>query len=208
MDLTLCGDPADFLEIHRGKIALNVKVHSPYQLKKNTLEALSKLSKKQQEKILQFAEENVRENWWASMREFAKELDLGDIWCDGRSGGWLVFDMTYEKIVELIEESERECKHCKESYPHHLEGKCPFQATTFEATNTGPFETWEALRKFAAVVQESLKTVVNDLDPEVQFLLEHLDDEYTTLAPAGQGTGSGTGEGTEGAEGTEEDEEG
>lgn len=188
MDLTLCGDPADFLDLHRGKIALNVKVHEQYSLSKPVLEALAKLNQLQRERVLEFAESNVRENWWASMRELAQELDLGDAFPEGRSGGWLVFNMTYAQLEELIAEAERECKHCREAYAHHIAGKCPFQATEFLSAATRPFVTWEALRKFSAAVKASLSLISKDLDTEVQFLLEHLDDEFSSVvAFPGQG---------------------
>lgn len=177
MDLTMCGSPADFLEIYRGRLALNVKVGQPYVVNPETLKRLSVFEPSVQNRLLAAAEDAVKEVWWADVRMRAHDLNLGDVYSDGRSGGWLVFKMTFPELERRIEEAESSCKHCERPYALHLEGKCPFDSTEFEPENTVPFQLWKDLRVFSQEVKESLKLVGGSFDEEVQFQIDNYEED-------------------------------
>lgn len=195
MDLTLFGSPIDFLEEYRSSIALNVKVHKQVKLSDETLAKLTALNKRTREQVLRYAEEAMRENWWATMQDYARHRGLGELSSAGRSGGWLVLQMTRSKLEELVEEAETQqpCLHCELTWREHVEGKCPFESTTFDPKLTvdeaigqfGSFARIEDLRGFADEVKEALANVDGNLDAEVLFQLENLDDAYAADVPSG-----------------------
>jgi hypothetical protein len=177
--IQMCGSPADFLEVYRGDLALNVKFHGKLDISEKTLKKLATEipSERQRARILQYAEEALREVWWSTMQDRADELGLGHLNSSGRSGGWLIFDMSYAYLRDLIEDAEKHCKFCDLHYQQHVDGKCPFSSTVFESTEKGPFETWESFRAFSAEVKESLTSVGAGFEDEVLFQLENLDED-------------------------------
>jgi hypothetical protein len=180
--LTLCGETADFLDRYRGNVAINVKYHGNPKISEETLGKLKRLDGATRDNVLRFAEEALRDSWWATMQERSKELGLGELWSDGRSGGWLVFKMSVSALEERIYEAERCCEHCALAYDQHLEGKCAFDSTNFLAGGT-MLETWASFKQFSAEVRESLQHVGDALEDEIQFQLENLDDDYTVGLP-------------------------
>lgn len=186
MDLTMCGNPADFLDRYRGNIALNVKYRGNPKLSDETLKKLARLDGATRDNVVRFAEEAVRDSWWATMQERSREQGLGDLWSDGRSGGWLVFKITVSRLEEVIEETEKQCKHCELHFDKHFSSKCPFEATIFEPENPQGLKMWEAFRTFSAEVKESLQTIGDSFEHEVLFQLENLDD-YGATGPLAVG---------------------
>lgn len=176
MDLSICGNKADFLDRYKGQVAINVKYHGVPKLSDVTLVKLKELDGATRDNVVRFAEEALRESWWASMQERSRDLGLGDLWSDGRSGGWLVFQMSVAKLEELFQETERSCRHCSLAYDEHLEGKCPFDASSFQPEDPRHLETFEAFRTFSAEVKDSLQHAGDTLEEEILFQLENLDD--------------------------------
>lgn len=177
MGLTMCGEQVDFLDRYRGHIAINVKVRSDPKLSQETLTKLARLDGAVRDQVIRFAEEAVRDSWWASMRERSVELGTGNLWSEGRSGGWLVFDMTLSQWDEFVEAVESQCKHCGRHFDHHIEGKCPFEASVFDPEDEVKLKKWNAFKQFNAEVKESLRTIGDALEHEVLFQLENLDDD-------------------------------
>ena len=186
MALTLCGETADFLDRYRGSVAINVKYRGDPKLSPEILATLKKLDGATRDNVVRFAEESLRDSWWASMQERSRELGLGDLWSDGRSGGWLVFKMTTSELEDRIAEAEKSCGHCERPFSVHVDGKCPFEATNFLAGETA-LELWKAFKQFSVEVNESLQHVGDTFEEEVQFQLENLDD-YTVGPPAQGGS--------------------
>lgn len=185
MALTLCGETADFLDRYKGSVAINVKYRGDPKLSPETLAALKALDGAMRDKVVRFAEEGLRDSWWASMQERSKELGLGELWSDGRSGGWLVFKMKTSELEERIYEAEKSCAHCSHPYDNHVEGKCPFDSTSFAAGET-MLELWKSFKQFSVEVHESMQHVGDDLEAEIQFQLENLDDhDAAGLPPRG-----------------------
>lgn len=185
MDLTLLGETASFLDRYKGNLAINVKYYGNPWLSEETLAALKKLDMRTRERVVRFAEENLRESWWATMRERSHELGLGDLWSDGRSGGWLVFAMTVADLEERVYQAERGCEHCALAYSTHTDGACPFDATTYK-TNDPVLGLWKSFKQFAEEARSSLNDMGDALNHEIEFQLENLDaDAATELFPAG-----------------------
>jgi hypothetical protein len=180
--LTLCGETADYLDRYKGNVAINVKYRGDPKLSEETLAALKKLDGATRDNILRFAEEALRDSWWASMQERSKELGLGELWADGRSGGWLVFKMATSKLEERIYEAEKSCAHCKHPFDVHVDTKCPFDSTHF-AAGEAILELWSAFKQFSVEVHESMQHVGDDLESEIQFQLENLDDDNAVGLP-------------------------
>lgn len=187
MDLSMLGAQADFLDRYRGNLAINVKYHGDPKLSNETLLALKKLDGALRDNVIRYAEEALRENWWVSMQERSRELGLGDLWSEGRSGGWLVFKMTVSALEELIYEVEKRCEHCELSFEQHVEGKCPFEATTFQPAESSTLSLWEAFRTFSAEVKDSIQHVGDQFEDEVLFQLENLDDDTIGFPATGGG---------------------
>lgn len=177
MGLSMLGNQADFLDRYKGNVAINVKYHGTPKLSKETLAVLAKLDGATRDNIVRFAEEALRDNWWATAQERSRELGLGDLWTDGRSGGWLVFKMTMSQFEELAEQVEKGCRHCGKSFEHHLDSKCPFEASMFEPEDVRGLEVWNAFHVFASEVKTSLQTIGEGLEDEILFQLENLDDD-------------------------------
>lgn len=173
MDLSMCGEPADFLEVHSGKLALNVKHHKQLAVSSATLARLKKLATRTADRLLMFAEEALRETWWSTMEHRARELFVGGISSEGRQGGWLVFKLTKQQLEELVEEAEAECDHCGKPYAAHIDKKCPFDSSNWAAATNAPLITWEALKLFSGEVKETLATIGDGFEEEVIFQLEH-----------------------------------
>lgn len=187
MDLSMCGNKIDSLDRYRGHVAINVKYHGTPKLSPETLKRLGRLDGSTRDTIVRFAEEALRDSWWATMQERSRELALGELWSEGRSGGWLVFQTTISRLQELIDEVERSCKNCELPFDQHIEGKCPFQASSFVPTDDTNMRMWESYRVFAAEVKDSLLTVGDTLEEEILFQLENLDDDGASgdVAPGG-----------------------
>lgn len=179
MDLSMCGNKIDSLDRYRGHVAINVKYHGTPKISKETLARLARLDGATRDNVLRYAEEGLRENWWVSMQERSRELGLGELWSEGRSGGWLVFKTTISRLQELIDEVERSCKNCELPFDQHVEGKCPFQASSFVPADDHHMQTWEAYRVFADEVKDSLLTAGDTFEDEILFQLENLDDDGT-----------------------------
>lgn len=177
MGLSMCGDEADFLDRYRGRVAINVKLRSDPKLSKDTLSKLARLDGAVRDQVVRFAEEALRDSWWATMRERSQVLGLGDLWSEGRSGGWLVFGMTISQFDELVESVEKGCKHCGKRFDHHFEGKCPFEASVFDPEEEAGWKKWNTFKVFYEEVKESLRTIGDALEQEVLFQLENLDDD-------------------------------
>ena len=94
MALRMLGEEVDFLDRYRGKIAINVKYHREPKLSVDTMEKLTRLDGAVRDQVIRFAEEAVKDSWWATMQERSVDLGLGKLWAEGRSGGWLVFEMS------------------------------------------------------------------------------------------------------------------
>lgn len=187
MDLSFCGNKVSFLDRYKGNVALNVKHHGYPVLSPATSEILANLDGAVRKSILRFAEEAIRESWWVSMQERARELTLGDLWSDGRSGGWLVFKMTISHLEELIEEAEKACAHCTLAFETHVDSKCPFQASSFQPERGSVLALLEAFRTFSEEVRASLNTVGDTFEQEIIFQLENLDDYGTPGVSAPHG---------------------
>lgn len=194
MDLTMFGSPIDFLEEYHGSVAINIKVRTAATLSDETLVKLGALNKRTREQVIHYAEEGLRDNWLATMQDYARARGLGDLSAMGRSGGWLVLQMTRSKFEEMVEyiETNHPCIHCKECWRKHIDGKCAFDSSTFEPdpkaddpSLDGSLGHFEDLHAFADEVKEALKNVVGDLDAEVRFQLENLDDAYAADVPSG-----------------------
>jgi len=187
VDLTLCGETAEFLDRYKGNVAINVKYRGNPTLSEETLAALKKLDGATRDNVLRFAEEALRDTWWATMKERAIDLGLGELWSDGRSGGWLVFKMSVSQLEEKIYEAERCCEHCERPYDVHPDGHCPFDSTTFKVGGT-MLELWKSFNLFAAEVRESMEHVGDNLEEEITFQLENLDEDATTGLPTPGGS--------------------
>jgi len=185
--LTLCGEVAPYLDRYKGNVAINVKYTGSPKISTETLNKLTKLDGAVRESILRYAEEGLRESWWASAQERSRELGLGDLWSDGRSGGWLVFKMPVSRLEEAIEEAERGCAHCDLPFSAHVQMKCPFEATTFVSGNS-ILELWKNFRVFSEEMTDSLTVVGETFEEEVLFQLENLDDDTVGLFPPGGGS--------------------
>lgn len=188
MDLSMCGNKADFLDRYRGNVAINVKYRGDPKLSKETLAKLASLDGATRDNVVRFAEEALRENWWVSMQERSRELGLGDLWSDGRSGGWLVFKMTVSQLEDKIYEAEQHCRNCNTPFEAHIDGKCPFDASSFSSDAPQHLELWEAFRTFASEVKDSLQHVGDSFEDEILFQLENLDDDAATGLPIGGGS--------------------
>ena len=187
MALTLCGETASYLDRYKGNVAINVKYYGEFKLSPETLANLAKLDGAVRGKILRYAEEGLRDNWWASAQDRSRELGLGDLWSDGRSGGWLVFKMPVSKLEEAIEEAERGCAHCELPFSAHVGKKCPFEATNFVSGNS-ILELWKSFRVFSEEMMESLNHAGDTFEEEVLFRLDNLDDnDAAGLFPTGGG---------------------
>lgn len=180
MVLEMCGEKADFLDRYRGKVAFNVKYHGTPKLSDSSLAALAALDGAVRESVVKFAEDGLRESWWVSMQERSRELGLGNLWSEGRSGGWLVFDMTVSYLQDLIYEVESQCKFCDLPFEKHPEGKCLFDSSVFSPTESAGLTKWNTLREFSAEVRESIQNIGESFESEVIFQLENLDDDYAT----------------------------
>jgi hypothetical protein len=189
--LTLCGETAEFLDRYKGNVAINVKYHGNPKLSEETLAALKKLDGATRDNVLRFAEEALRDNWWATMQERSKELGLGELWSDGRSGGWLVFKMSVSDLEERIYQAERSCEHCSRPYDVHVEGHCPFDSTTFALGKT-MLELWASFNQFSVEVRESMEHVGDNLEEEIVFQLENLDEDAATGLPPTRGATAST----------------
>lgn len=173
------GKLADFLDRYRGHVAINVKYHGTPTLSKETLAKLAKLDGAVREKVVRFAEEGLRESWWATAQERSRELGLGDLWAEGRSGGWLVFKMTVSQFQDIAERSEKKCCHCGTEFEHHVDSKCLFEATVFDPEDAKGLEVLKAFHVFSDEIKGSLQTIGDSLEHEVLFQLENLDDDGT-----------------------------
>jgi hypothetical protein len=185
----MCGNQADFLDRYRGNVAINVKYRGDPKLSNETLARLKQLDGATRDNVVRFAEEALRDGWWASMQERSRELGLGDLWSDGRSGGWLVFKMTVTELEERFEEVERSCKNCELAFSQHVDTKCPFQASSFQPEVTKGVELFENLRTFSVEVKDSLQHIGDTFEEEILFQLENLDDDGT---PGVSGAGGGS----------------
>lgn len=189
MALSMCGNKADFLDRYRGNVAINVKYHGDPKLSEETLSRLKQLDGATRDNVVRFAEEALRDSWWASMQERSRELGLGDLWSDGRSGGWLVFKMTVTELETRFEEVERTCHHCSLPYAAHVDAKCPFQASSFQPENPTGYALFELFRSFSTEVKESLQHVGDTFEEEILFQLENLDDDGAPgVSPSGRGS--------------------
>ena len=186
MALTLCGETASYLDRYKGNVAINVKYHGSFKLSTEMLAKLAKLDGAARETILRYAEEGLRESWWASAQERARELGLGDLWSDGRSGGWLVFRTSVLTLELLIEEAEKSCVNCREAFSAHTDKKCPFEATAFSPGST-VLGLWHNFRVFSEEMTESLNHAGDTFEEEVLFQLENFDDDAAGLFPTGGG---------------------
>jgi hypothetical protein len=186
--LSMCGNKADFLDRYKGNVAINVKYHGDPKLSVETLGALKKLDGATRDKVVRFAEEALKDSWWASMQERSRELGLGDLWSDGRSGGWLVFKMKVVELEERFEEVERRCHHCELPFDKHIDAKCPFQASSFLPEDPKTFELFETFRSFSEEVKDSLQSIGDTFEEEVLFQLENLDDDGATRLPSTGGS--------------------
>jgi len=185
VDLSMCGNKADFLDRYRGNVAINVKYRGDPKLSKETLAQLSALDGATRDTVVRFAEEALRETWWATMQERSRELGLGDLWSDGRSGGWLVFKMTISQLEDKIYEAERHCRNCDVTFEQHVDGKCLFDSSPFSSDAPEHLALWETFRTFSSEVKDSLQSVGDNFEEEVLFQLENLDDYTTGLPPLG-----------------------
>lgn len=183
----MCGNKADFLDRYRGNVAINVKYHGEPKLSDETLATLKKLDGATRDNVVRFAEEALRDSWWASMQERSRELGLGDLWSDGRSGGWLVFKMTVSELEARFEEVEKKCHHCTLPFSVHVDAKCPFQASSFQPEDPKSYELFEIFRLFSAEVKESLQHAGDTFEEEILFQLENLDDYGASGIPASGG---------------------
>jgi hypothetical protein len=183
--LSMCGNQADFLDRYRGNVAINVKYRGDPKLSEKTLLALKKLDGATRDAVVRNAEEAIKDSWWASMQERSRELGLGDLWSDGRSGGWLVFKMTVNELEEKFEEVERRCKYCSLPFDQHVDAKCPFDSTSFTPEDPKNFDLFETFRAFSVEVKESLQHVGETFEDEVLFQLENLDDYASNGLPTG-----------------------
>ncbi len=184
MDLSMCGQPIDYLDSYRGNLALNVKVRRELQLSDVNELALKKLDGAVRDRVYENATESLRDWWWASMEERAQSLFLGKIYSAGRSGGWLIFPMTVSAMNDRIYETERLCKYCPYSFDDHVDGKCPFESTSFAPEHVDVPSLLERYKAFALMVKESLDTIDAAFDAEITFQLENLSADDAASIPA------------------------
>lgn len=177
MDLALYGNKADYLDRYRGHVAINVKYYGNPKISPETIAVLAKLDGAMREQVLRFAEEGLREGWWAGAQERSRELALGDLSSEGRSGGWLVLKMTVSELEELVLDAERNCTNCHHSYAEHTAGKCLFDSTSFDAEYKSCEMIWANLKAFAEEMKDSLQTAGDTFEEEILFQLENIDDD-------------------------------
>jgi hypothetical protein len=180
VDLALYGNKADYLDRYRGHVAINVKYYGDPKISKETLAVLAKLDGATREQVLRFAEEGLRESWWAGAQERARNLGLGDLWSEGRSGGWLVLKMTVSELETLVDDAEMRCANCQQSYAKHTEGKCLFDSTTYASGLPSCEMIWANLKEFALEMKDSLQTAGDTFEEEILFQLENIDDDAAT----------------------------
>jgi len=180
VDLALYGNKADYLDRYKGHVAINVKYRGDPKISKETLAVLAKLDGATREQILRFAEDGLRENWWTSAQERARELALGDLSSDGRSGGWLVLKMTVSELETLVDDAEMRCSNCQTSYAEHTDGKCLFDSTTYVSGLPSCEMIWENLKTFALEMLDSLQKAGDTFEEEILFQLENIDDDAAT----------------------------
>lgn len=177
MDLALYGNKADYLDRYKGHVAINVKYYGDPKISKETLAVLAKLDGATREQILRFAEDGLRENWWSSAQDRARELALGDLSSDGRSGGWLVLKMTVSELEGVVADAEMRCSNCEQSYAQHTDGKCLFDSTVYSSGLPSCEMIWANLKTFADEMKNSLQTAGDTFEEEILFQLENIDDD-------------------------------
>jgi hypothetical protein len=137
-EVTVAGESFRFETHRRGygyasNIAVNVKV---YELAKPWSEearkAFNALPEKLQDQAVDLAWEDAQRDWWEEARDKARELGLGTVSSEGRSGGWLVLDdWTMDRVEEVAEEVQLCCackpgtsgrEQCGEPYEKHRPG--------------------------------------------------------------------------------------
>lgn len=184
MALMFAGEKADFLDRYKGNVAINVKFYGNPHVSEDTQQRLKKLDGATRDNVLRYAEEALRESWWAMMQERSRELGLGDLYSDGRSGGWLVFSFTIGWLDELLSQAEESCVHCAKHYDAHIQNKCPFDSTYFKGEEALT-QKWYALKEFSAEVNASLASAGDDFEDQILFQLENLDDDTVGFSSGG-----------------------
>lgn len=174
-------------------IAVNVKCHAHPKLVgeyHDMLDVLRKADPKIEDVLRTQAWEDVSEAWWDSARTLAKQIALGDVHSEGRSGGWLVLkDWTPSRVEELIEELEVRCVHCDQLEEEHAtssrgqdEGEditeycnCLFGPTTFVPTKKlgrSAKERLDELSTFTTELERSLELVADTLQHTLEQLIK------------------------------------
>lgn len=184
MALMFAGEKADFLDRYKGNVAINVKFYGNPLISEETQQRLKKLDGATRDNVLRYAEEALRDSWWSVMQERSRELGLGNLHSDGRSGGWLVFQFSISWLEERFSQAEEKCVYCDKPYAVHIEQKCPFDGTYFKGDEELT-STWHALKQFSEEVKTSLPSVGDGLEDEILFQLENLDDDTVGFSSGG-----------------------
>ncbi len=184
MALMFAGEKADFLDRYKGNVAINVKFYGNPHISEETQQRLKKLDGATRDNVLRYAEEALRDSWWSVMQERSRELGLGDLHSDGRSGGWLVFQFSIGWLEERLSQAEENCVFCDKHFSAHVENKCPFDSTYFKGDEELA-SPWHALKEFSAEVKASLPSVGDGLEDEILFQLENLDDDTVSFSSGG-----------------------
>jgi hypothetical protein len=174
---TLYGKVATYLDTYHGNVAINVKCRTLGHWLPDKINAeFLKLDRRSVNIVTTFAYTTVQEDWWDWAKFRVRELELGEIWQGGRSGGWLVFRLTESGLRDRLEEAESACRFCGYPFSVHVEGKCPFEASSFETADPDTEKFFESLCQFGSDVKNSFSTLHERFVEEVLFQLEYLDD--------------------------------
>lgn len=163
-------------------LAVNVKYRGPWKLKlsdehQRKLERIVEHDDGPTEDALrQRAEEATAENWWDWARDRAKELKLGPVHSEGRSGGWLVLENWPLSGIETTCEAEQiRCVYCDKEEEEHVGGQCLFQATYFKAAtklHVDSQETLDDLTKYCDQLDKSVEGIVHNVIAELEYVID------------------------------------
>ena len=170
----------------RERLALNIKVYS-YALSSEIKARVSRFPKDVAERLVQRAEEDTREYWWY-WAEYELLKTWAPIYSEGRSGGWLVFSKLKRSDLEAIATDDEVCSRCDGAFEEHVDRKCLFDATEFEASFTYAETLFTTLEGVATQIRQSLDTIGQDVEAHLERLLEDVVDEQ---AVPGDGAGNG-----------------
>lgn len=164
-------------DFREGQLALNVKYYKSWPLPtgqaKRRLARLEKEDSRHADSLRSCAYEIAQQDWWENTAEWVKEEGYGRIYCDGRSGGWLVFrDIDRQSIEDYLRTLSEPCVFCREPRgAHGPEGKCLFDATTY-ADSDGSFPNDETVKDARAQL-DAISALLNRVSESVEQASEH-----------------------------------